>query len=68
MQFLYLISCYKKISLLLHLKMNIQGDTKIRRNSLTTLHSLPKDIQPATLERQQTVPHGFNVSIDCYFF
>ncbi|KAK7008742.1 dynein heavy chain domain-containing protein 1, partial [Biomphalaria glabrata] len=38
------------------------GDKVIRRNSLTTLHPLPK---PETefvpiLERQKTVPHGFN--------
>ena len=43
------------------------GEKRIRRNSLTTLHSLPttqSDIpQPQMgLVRQTTVPHGFNVS------
>lgn len=41
-----------------------------RRNSLTTLHSLPvsaedeelRSIKKLGLERQATVPHGFNVS------
>ncbi|KAH9487912.1 hypothetical protein Btru_067436 [Bulinus truncatus] len=38
------------------------GDKVIRRNSLTTLHPLPKqESDTATvLERQKTVPHGFN--------
>lgn len=39
------------------------GDTVIRRNSLTTLHPLPHaetHVAPV-LERQKTVPHGFNV-------
>lgn len=37
------------------------GDKVIRRNSLTTLHPMPtQDPQPG-LERQKTVPHGFNV-------
>ncbi|KAL8594105.1 hypothetical protein ACOMHN_000817 [Nucella lapillus] len=40
------------------------GDKVIRRNSLTTLHPLPRkssELQEApTLERQRTVPHGFN--------
>uniref|UniRef100_A0A8W8M9M4 AAA+ ATPase domain-containing protein n=1 Tax=Magallana gigas TaxID=29159 RepID=A0A8W8M9M4_MAGGI len=36
------------------------GDKVIRRNSLTTLHPMPtQDPQPG-LERQKTVPHGFN--------
>lgn len=41
------------------------GDKVIRRNSLTTLHPLPRaEAQPSPeLERQRTVPHGFNVSI-----
>ena len=36
------------------------GDTKIRRNSVTTLKQEEKSTSP--LERQATVPHGFNVS------
>ncbi|XP_041366047.1 dynein-1-beta heavy chain, flagellar inner arm I1 complex-like isoform X2 [Gigantopelta aegis] len=38
------------------------GDKVIRRNSLTTLHPLPRaaDSSPL-LERQKTVPHGFNL-------
>lgn len=36
------------------------GDKVIRRNSLTTLHTLPTGPQ---MERQKTVPHGFNVSV-----
>ncbi|XP_035825634.1 dynein heavy chain domain-containing protein 1 [Aplysia californica] len=38
------------------------GDKVIRRNSLTTLHPLPRvEVQPSPLmERQRTVPHGFN--------
>ncbi|XP_069111192.1 dynein heavy chain domain-containing protein 1-like isoform X2 [Argopecten irradians] len=36
------------------------GDKVIRRNSLTTLHPLPSDIGTAGLQRQNTVPHGFN--------
>ncbi|XP_025095393.1 dynein heavy chain domain-containing protein 1-like isoform X2 [Pomacea canaliculata] len=38
------------------------GDKVIRRNSLTTLHPLPRaEAQPSPeLERQRTVPHGFN--------
>jgi hypothetical protein len=35
----------------------------IRRNSLTTLHPLPRterSQESPTLERQRTVPHGFN--------
>jgi hypothetical protein len=37
------------------------GDKKIRRNSLTTLHSLPAETDSLTLNRQTTVPHGFKV-------
>ena len=40
------------------------GDKVIRRNSLTTLHPLPKvEPKPSSpaMERQRTVPHGFNV-------
>ena len=45
------------------------GEKRIRRNSLTTLHSLPttqSDIPPPSLGlvRQTTVPHGFNVGHD----
>ncbi|CAL1542048.1 unnamed protein product, partial [Lymnaea stagnalis] len=38
------------------------GDKMIRRNSLTTLHPLPKPDEQMTpaMERQRTVPHGFN--------
>ncbi|XP_070211333.1 dynein heavy chain domain-containing protein 1-like isoform X3 [Littorina saxatilis] len=39
------------------------GDKVIRRNSLTTLHPLPRAQEspdPPALERQRTVPHGFN--------
>ncbi|CAG5130198.1 unnamed protein product, partial [Candidula unifasciata] len=38
------------------------GDRVIRRNSLTTLHPLPKVKARSSplLERQKTVPHGFN--------
>ncbi|GFR96319.1 dynein heavy chain domain-containing protein 1-like [Elysia marginata] len=39
------------------------GDKVIRRNSLTTLHPLPKvEPKPSSppMERQRTVPHGFN--------
>ncbi|KAL3832089.1 hypothetical protein ACJMK2_023767 [Sinanodonta woodiana] len=36
------------------------GDTVIRRNSLTTLHPLPNRSVSPPLERQKTVPHGFN--------
>jgi len=38
---------------------------RIRRNSLTTLHSLPsvtlKDSRRLALGRQMSVPHGYNV-------
>lgn len=64
----YMIRC-KKILLSFYLmiisfwnsqKMGL-GDKVIRRNSLTTLHPMPtQDPQPG-LERQKTVPHGFNV-------
>ena len=40
------------------------GDKVIRRNSLTTLHPLPRSEETPEspmLERQRTVPHGFNV-------
>ncbi|XP_060599368.1 dynein heavy chain domain-containing protein 1-like [Ruditapes philippinarum] len=36
------------------------GDAVIRRNSLTTLHPLPNTSASPQLERQKTVPHGFN--------
>ncbi|XP_052798483.1 dynein heavy chain domain-containing protein 1-like isoform X5 [Mya arenaria] len=36
------------------------GDAVIRRNSLTTLHPLPHTATSPQLERQKTVPHGFN--------
>ncbi|XP_076466624.1 dynein heavy chain domain-containing protein 1-like isoform X2 [Babylonia areolata] len=40
------------------------GDKVIRRNSLTTLHPLPRKSSESrdspVLERQRTVPHGFN--------
>ena len=37
------------------------GDKVIRRNSLTTLHPMPTQEAQPGLERQKTVPHGFNV-------
>ncbi|XP_078321876.1 dynein heavy chain domain-containing protein 1-like isoform X5 [Crassostrea virginica] len=36
------------------------GDKVIRRNSLTTLHPMPTQEAQPGLERQKTVPHGFN--------
>lgn len=50
------------------------GDKKIRRNSLTTLHSLPSSqypdipVPPLGLDRQTTVPHGFNVSTHSFLY
>ena len=55
------------LSILLQKIVSKTGENRIRRNSLTTLHSLPttqSDIPPPQggLVRQTTVPHGFNVS------
>ncbi|XP_013418883.1 dynein heavy chain domain-containing protein 1-like [Lingula anatina] len=36
------------------------GGRVVRRNSLTTLHSLPSADTKEDLERQNTVPHGYN--------
>ena len=50
------------------LQKGVAGDKVIRRNSLTTLHPLPRvEVEPSPLgvERQRTVPHGFNV---CFIF
>ena len=47
------------------------GKCRIRRHSLTTLHSLPISEKGTTttssigIERQSTVPHGFNVRFTC---
>ena len=40
------------------------GDEKIRRNTMATLQQEVKEDNPTSpMERQATVPHGYNVSV-----
>ncbi|XP_048242736.1 dynein heavy chain domain-containing protein 1-like [Haliotis rufescens] len=55
----YKIRGQPRFDKLLSLKVGA-GDKVIRRNSLTTLHPLPRAETSPPLERQKTVPHGFN--------
>nr|XP_022307447.1 dynein heavy chain domain-containing protein 1-like isoform X3 [Crassostrea virginica] len=55
----YKIRGQPRFDKIISMKMGL-GDKVIRRNSLTTLHPMPTQEAQPGLERQKTVPHGFN--------